>query len=271
MTSKKIEQRAKEWAESTKLLPKKGQVAAAVLLRNDLLSKYSVTYARACLTEFRKASKSAGLNLRYHLRISKKAQAKVERKYAADLSKAHNGLIRIEDVESMIDKAVLGLSSDNVAIAAVSLISVTGRRPIEIMKVGKFTKVRGDNGQLMFEGQAKTKGRHVGRYAIPLPRKVAPLCIQALKKVRSELDYTALSNDDASRKYNGRICFLATKIFKEHLGRCTPKDLRKAYAVICSAKFRQTEVSQNAYISSILGHHKDDIAVSHSYIKYYLD
>ena len=271
MVSNKIKQQAKEWAEATKPLSKRNRINAAVLLRNDLLSKYSKTYVRACLTEFRKASKAVGLNLRYHLRISKKAQAEVERKYAADLSKAHNRLKLVNDPKGMVRKAVEGLSSDNVCLVFICLILVTGRRPIEILKTGKFSSVKGKRDQLIFEGQAKTKGRDVGQYVIPVLGKAAPACIRALKKVRKEMECTGLDNDAAKQKYNGRIAYMPNRTFKSHLGRCVPYDLRKAYSAICSHQFREVGVSQNAYVSSILGHHKDDIAVSHSYIKYYLD
>ena len=271
MVSKKIKRQAKEWANATKLLPKRDQINAAVLLRNDLLSKYSKTYVRACLTEFRKASKGVGFNLSYHLRISKKEQGNLNKSYAAKLSKAHNDLKRIEDAEGMINKAVLGLASDDVNRVVVCLILITGRRPVEVLKLAKFAKVRGDNSQLVFEGQAKTKGRDIGQYTIPVLGKAAPACIKALKKVRKEMDCTGLSNEGASRKYNDRICLLPTKLFKAHLGRCTPHDLRKAYAAICTAFYKPRSMSANAYISSIWGHGLEDISTANSYMKYYLD
>lgn len=271
MVSNKIKQQAEEWVKATKGLPKKKQITAAVLLRNDLLARYSKTYTRACLTEFRKASKLAGLNLSNHLRISKLEQGKLNRSYASKLSKAHNDLKRINDPLGMIRKAVAGLYSDNVNVVAICLILVTGRRPIEIIKTARFSRVRGKNDQLKFEGQAKTKGRAVGSYTIPVLGKAAADCITALKKVRKEMDCAGLDNDAAKQKYNGRIAYMPTKTFKSHLGRCTPHDLRKAYAAICTAHYKPQNMSTNAYISSILGHGIEDISTANSYVKYYLD
>ena len=281
MVSRKIKRQAKEWAEAIKSLSKTDQVRAAVLLRNDLLSKYSKTYVRSCLTEFRKSSKSAGLRLHYHLRISKKDQKKITKTYAADLSKAHHGLRWINDPEGMVAKAVAGLSSDNVYIVAVCLILITGRRPVEILKTARFTPVRGDNSQLIFEGQTKTKDRYKGPYAIPVLGKAAPACIRALKKVRKEMDCTELSNDETKQKYNDKIAYKPTKLFKDYLGRCTPRDLRKAYAAILVHHFlkafigrtapnKSLDTSVNAYIASILGHWEEDIETANSYIKYRL-
>ena len=143
----------------------------------------------------------------------------------------------------------------------------TGRRPIEICKIGSFSAI--ENNQLVFNGQAKTKTRNRIPYNIP--------CLFC----KNHKIITAM---ELFRKIGGRIVknrglhgtlhnWLIIGGWNELLQKINiePKsivfyDLRSLYSLVCD-KVLNDNMESRTYIATILGHIIEDTAKSYTKFK----
>jgi integrase len=120
--------------------------------------------------------------------------------------------IIISNVKSYLNTAISLLNSDNYYQLFAGLLAVTGRRPVEIAKLGSFEFI--NNNSLLFKGQAKTRGKNsnsLDGYQIPTLCD-AKLIISALHKLRELKD---LSNN-SEREINSLISNQLGKTIKKH-------------------------------------------------------
>ena len=115
------------------------------------------------------------------------------------------------DVNAFISKATALLESDNYYELFSGLLAVTGRRTIEIAKLGNFEII--DHDHLFFTGQAKILGKNSAAdgYQIPILCN-STLIIQSLKRLRTIKDFT----DKSERNVNAIISNSLGKAVKKH-------------------------------------------------------
>jgi hypothetical protein len=146
----------------------------------------------------------------------------------------------------------------------VGLALLTGRRSIEIAKVGSiYDDTSCATHELMFAGQAKAK-RDVPPYKIPVLGDKQQV-LQAWTQLR-ELKPKWASTDNVSitKGINKSINEAAKEVFPDIAK--SFKDLRAMYAAICYDRFAKNgSMTVSAYASSILGHWEDDAVVGLHY------
>ena len=117
----------------------------------------------------------------------------------------------ISGVNDFVSRATALLESDKYYELFAGLLAVTGRRPIEIAKLGNFEII--DHDHLFFTGQAKTKNRNsaIEGYKIPTLCN-STLIIQAFNRLRTLKDFT----DKSERDINAIISNSLGKAVKKH-------------------------------------------------------
>jgi len=103
--------------------------------------------------------------------------------------------IEVKPVEQ-IETAYKLLDSSNHWEIGVGLIGVSGRRPHEIVARAKFTKIEGEEYQVLFEGQGKKRGKNpVFPISLLVP---VDIFLKAFKKFRSNPDVKAVISEAKS-------------------------------------------------------------------------
>ena len=127
------------------------------------------------------------------------------------------------------------------------LLMSTGRRPIEILLLGKFTESE-DQNHIMFEGQAKTRtGDERKAYEIPIIGITAKEVLHMFELVR-QTDFSGLTKKQVSD--NNRQAII--NIVKSKLG-ITLDDVRSCWAYIAIKKYAGDK-DKDIYGMKILGH-----------------
>ena len=154
---------------------------------------------------------------------------------------------------------------------ALALILCTGRRNIELLKIGNF-KVIGKN-TLLFDGQAKKKhGEKAESYEIPVMFSTAAKVLEAFNKLRSSefcKKLEGLDNEEVTQKVNGTLSDCARTRFSNDFA--TFYTARSIYAYeayktyIGRKKGKNTPMSKSGYLAKILGHNENDIESAQSY------
>ena len=231
----------------------------------QLQSEININTLRNYLTHYRTLTNDAFILS--VLKISDKQNNVIEAKYKAKIVKQTASLVRIKDVQKMLETAAKVMQDKhNVFEVASALCLLTGRRMVEILKTAKFTGSKINT--LTFKGQAK---KSAGGEAYDIPTLTsAQECKEALKFIREKINAKDLENNEINRKYENSLNGYSYRLFSAFLGRCSTHDLRKAYASICLDKFKPKNQSDNNYLSNILGHEAQDINTANSYIYYYV-
>lgn len=197
----------------------------------------------------------------------------------------------------------------------VALLLITGRRSFEVFCQGEFEPAPIEldygsineqtgvtlgkayhNWQLIFSGQAKTRGRAGTKfdtgYVIPVlaPAKTVYFAHMALKFSESGKEWAEMTSQQFRHDMlipNTERCLLpfyrsaiyapfwpeapisATRTEMEAYS-LTNHNIRSLYTEIADVNFRRKNMSKNAFMSQILGHGKEDLASSHSYMRYNL-
>lgn len=131
--------------------------------------------------------------------------------------------------------------------AAVSVL--TGRRMVEVFKMGCFEKVAKNNRAALFSGQAKSDG-DTSAYVIPLLCEFSTLA-KGLDRLRRMKPSEDLTNAEVNARWSGRCNAAARRLLGE--GRRF-HDLREAYAVITFNLSLPHAWSLNFWVSRMLGH-----------------
>lgn len=178
-------------------------------------------------------------------------------------------------------------SSDPMRIIA-GLLALTGRRPVEVASTGKVSALSGDGGDycVVFEGQAKTKGRVGTLHAtsFPIPVLCAPrLVLEAWERLRKSsrgLEIAAMTPAVFHTRLASTLTYIVGSEFSGYLlGRekAQPKDLRGIYAEICNQIYNgdgligRRVMDNSLYYSRILGHGAHSGQVSDAYKAFVLD
>lgn len=153
---------------------------------------------------------------------------------------------------------------------SLALAFATGRRCAEVHGVAtKFTYI--DDEHISFEGQLKTRDlRDVGSYIIPVLYD-AKTVIRARERL-VELGRGLMTPDEVTRKLSKA---LSTELppnlvaLKKASNITQYKDLRDTYAAKVSES-KPSDMSQNAYLSKIMGHGEKDLQTASTYDKRYI-
>jgi hypothetical protein len=179
-------------------------------------------------------------------------------------------------------------SQDAMRVIA-GLIALTGRRPVEVASVGNLSKLPGTGGEycVVFEGQAKTKGRTGTMHDLPfaIPVLCAPyVALEAWQRLRSSERGRQIA-EMTPRIFNARLGttlgYIVGVEFSAYLlggkAKAQPKDLRGIYAEICNQIYNgdglvgRRIMDNGLYYSRILGHGAHSGQVSDSYKAFVLD
>lgn len=195
---------------------------------------------------------------------------KIRNKLESDalIKRQRNNLI-ITNSEDMIDVAIKLLTSDQWSRRAVAIALLTGRRFIEIVKVGNFKESKSSPYHILFSGQAKTSFKKTYVFPLCTDKVNAKEVIKSINRIRNEwtipkgLDkkdnYESSFVGGATVRQTARYWFPQVNTFK---------DLRGVYGAICYNKFAKDKITETRYLSDILGHHHTDLKSGMSYAVY---
>jgi len=145
------------------------------------------------------------------------------------------------------------LDSDRPSVLVASLLLVTGRRTIEILKTADFERCGEEPYLTSFKGQAKTEDE--GKtFTIPLLAKYDDVA-RALSVIREQICCNNLSAEEINSKYAKTIA----RWTKERFG-VNPHQLRATYAIMCEQLHNRRDdlsshrMTYSGYISKVLGH-----------------
>lgn len=208
-----------------------------------------------------------------YLQLSKREKdiLKAQKSKAFNESHTENVLtIPIHKYLQWMERVLNSFEKHDYLDLTLALCLATGRRPIEILKLGEFKHPQQNT--VIFKGQAKQKqdqARHNTQgpleFRIPLlyaPRK----CILAMARIRE------LKKDDFHNATNIQIHSRTSSSLNNRIRFALDHDeikvrsLRSAYARLCIIRFYQatTHGTEEAYLASILGHGENDkITVQH--------
>ncbi|MCV9909590.1 telomere resolvase [Brucella sp. HL-2] len=206
------------------------------------------------------------------------------------------------------------LTKEQATQIGTALLLITGRRSFEIFCQGAFEPAPMEldygtidlgqhaalgkvyhNWQLIFFGQAKTRGRAGTKfdtgYVIPIlaPAKTVYFAHFALKLCESGQEWSEMTapefrNDMLLNNPSCLLPFARSAIYHKFWPvapiTATPAELeasnlvnhniRSLYTEIADTHFRRKNMSKNAFICQILGHGETDLNTSHSYMRYNL-
>jgi hypothetical protein len=150
--------------------------------------------------------------------------------------------------------------SKDYADLTLALMWFTGRRPIEILKLGGFKK-SGEK-QVLFSGQAKTKGRESVPYDIPVWYDSSVIC-EMLARVRKLKDFREDTEDRVNGRSSATLNTRVKKILK--IKNIEAYDLRRSYGVYTELLINNNKDTRSKYIGKILGHAEQDLNTARSY------
>lgn len=265
----KIEDRILNFITTLKGLSKSEKKRVCKNEVSKLRAKYTDSTVRTYLTRYRKHDSLKNTGCKDYLTLPKKAAKKLNTNYIKKNDKIIENQILVENWKDILNRGIKLLDSNNAFECACGLMLVTGRRMAEILKTGKFTSIRNKRGYVNFDGQLKTKDRHVGKYEIPILTEYKKVN-RAIKFLRKEKDTTELSIKESTQKYANSIIAATENSFCDLIYPIKPHDLRKLYAIICVEKKRKTKGNYMKYFAQILGHGEKGITTAMLYDKYRL-
>lgn len=182
------------------------------------------------------------------------------------LEKRAMSCVVVEDGDKLVSKckSIIQKLNEDVFLVAAAIAVLSGRRSIEILKIGKFRECpRRGCYSALFEGAAKKRGVRSKSVEIPLLVKYKYL-EPAIKHVRGQLDVGHLSNSSINSKYShkmGDAAKLLTESFETRF-----HDLRAVYGCITHQVFSNT-CSINIWLKKVLMHDNIDTSVFYSRCK----
>ncbi|MDA0704226.1 MAG: protelomerase family protein [Proteobacteria bacterium] len=195
----------------------------------------------------------------------------------------------VRDTLDYLQHAIALTRSEDAMRVIAGLMALTGRRPIEVASTGSLSKLVGAGGDycVVFEGQAKTKGRTGTMHDIPfaIPVLCAPfIALDAWQHLRNSARGRQIATM-APRIFNKRLGttlgYIVGVEFSRYLrggrSRAQPKDLRGIYAEICNQIYNgdgligRRIMDNGLYYSRILGHGAHSGQISDAYKAFVLD
>ena len=163
------------------------------------------------------------------------------------------------------------LMSENPHELAVGLIGATGRRPVEILQIGKFKKVPGEDYKLDFSGAAKKRGEKVTFQIDTLfPASYLIRRFKYLRNTQQCLQLKGLTESEVDSKRNKSLNRVVQKYFKDVIPARYNEDsgnnkaLRAATACLVTERECKDEATGTKlkYASKFLGHFTDTDGVA---------
>jgi Ti-type conjugative transfer relaxase TraA len=179
--------------------------------------------------------------------------------------------LTIVDASSITRAAEKMLDSDSYLNRVAGVITLTGRRPVEILKTGEFQLGLGAN-EIIFSGQAKTRDSEKALAGFEIPALAQrDKVLATIAQLREELSVPnrhtekPVSELDASQ-INDRVGKGLRAIMQREFG-MKPQEMRAAYAEIARTRFAPQR-GAFPYYAQVLGHNVLDDKTSLSYAKY---
>lgn len=181
-----------------------------------------------------------------------------------------SNLRAITDVDKYLDVSISLLSSNSYLDKILGLCALSGRRSAEIACSASLEYV--DNETVLFSGQLKLKSRTIENYPIPVlhDAKVLIDALESLRQAKPEFinnpaKFHSVASSDLCKKVKKFyvLCFEGVP---------KVKDLRAIYVEICHHLFcKDRSLAKQQFYSNILGHDKDDSAISEAYADFYIN
>jgi hypothetical protein len=218
------------------------------------------------LTKFRKAARKRLGTYPKELKLNPKIWKDKEHERKVNLNTKLKDVHVIDDPQILIKTAMEYIQTNLPYKIATGLALLTGRRSIEVTKIGKLKDKSDCNEmELYFEGQAKAK-REVKAYKIPIlgDKKIILERWKVLRKLKPE--WQKEENIILTSKINGVLNRYARTIWDKIN---TFKDLRAIYSSIAYHYFaRNSNIAAVKYVAEILGHVCFDDTSPVHYMKY---
>lgn len=176
---------------------------------------------------------------------------------------------KLIDAQKYIKIAERLLKSSNHHELILGICALTGRRPIEVVKTGKFAI--NDEYSIIFIGQVKKRQIDITEYSIPILCPAIKL-ITAHQKLKKLLPHNGINClTDSNKSINNRLftssksSYLKQNLFHSIYPPDAPNqtfNLRSIYTRVCYDTY-QPEMSFRAYTAKILNHANLDSADSY--------
>jgi hypothetical protein len=196
-----------------------------------------------------------------YLKINRTSHLKYKNESKERATKKHKKPIEFK-VREIIATAELFINNRTKCdwyLLVCSVVALTGRRPIEVMKTGEFSKSKLEN-HIKFYGQAKIRNREDVPHDIPVIGSTPATVLDAIKIIRAERDFSESTNDFVN---NTTAIHLNSQLRKHYENDYLDlKTLRTIYAVVIDRDFYDkfgSDVSKPMYISNALGHSNNDV------------
>lgn len=198
------------------------------------------------------------------LQLTQEEQTSVKRRTAEAQDIRSTNVLSIENPEDLVRSltSVLRRRTSSTEDMCVAIALLTGRRTIEILRLGSFGTVKNHPRFLVFQGQAKTglttiasvTSDETKSYVIPTLCDGA-LLVRRLRdvqdQVQAQLGTDPYANEKVNQKYSNKLGKAAKRLvhpsFRFH-------DLRTLYGLITFEAFKPHTYSINAWIKKVLGH-----------------
>jgi len=198
------------------------------------------------------------------LQLTHEEQASVKRRMEEAQELRSTNVLTIDQPEGLVRSLVSILRKRTSATEdlCVAIALLTGRRTIEILRLGSLTTIKDYPRFLVFQGQAKTGLTTIASVTSDETRSyiIPVLCDGALlvrrlrevqEQVQAQLGTGTYANEKVNQKYSNKLGKAVKRLvhpnFRFH-------DLRTLYGLITFDLFKPHTFSVNAWIKKVLGH-----------------
>ena len=199
------------------------------------------------------ALKYLKIKSKHHLIYKKESKERATKKHKKPVE------FKVRQIVATAEMFINNRTNCDWYLLVCSVVALTGRRPIEVIRIGDFTKSKIEK-HIRFYGQAKIRNREDVPHDIPVIGSTPEAVLDAIKIIRSERDFSESTNDFVNNTTAIHLNSQLRKHFEnEYLDL---KTLRTIYAVIIDHDFYDkfgAEVSKPLYISKALGHSSSDV------------
>jgi hypothetical protein len=203
-----------------------------------------------------------------YMRQSKADSTELKRDYAATVSTRQRNVRVISDVDGYLIYAESLLAATSYIDRLLALAALTGRRTSELLCSAQL-EAAGDYAAV-FTGQLKAKGRETEPYIIPLLTDYTTIA-DALERLQAgQRDLWGNPEKAGNRTHKAISTRIKALRFAHFLGDgVIGRDLRRAYGAIAFAvSGLEGTITQQKYVSDVLGHGFDDNVTGGSYMDF---